>query len=1141
VIRRLLKWLFLLFVLLLCGIAWLVGSESGNRQLISRIPVETLKIEHFEGFLLSQMTLQGLIYDDGTARVKIDRLSLAWNPMELFDRVLHVQTLNIGNIHYTALKPSPDSESETALPSLPVTLKLDQALLNELIIETGGEQQTIRQISTSLSTQEQQVQIAALAAQYNEVNIAAKGDLTLVDQIPFSIAISWHGKLPELGESAGEGKISGDLTALSIEHLVSQPTRLTTTGSIGLADKEVTLDLQGDWNDIGWPLTGPREYSSQTGSYRISGPVSLLHVDMTADLAFSQPDIPPMTLEVATDIESTGLKNLNAQTSLLGGTVSTSGSFAWSPYPAWDLAVIARQINPADQWPDWPGLLDLNADIQGRIQESALSIDGRIEQLSGLLRDYPLKASGGVHFENDTLDLQAIQIDSGPNKLLLNGLFAQSPDLKFTINAPALDVIAPQLAGRLDAEGRLSGTLTDPQVQLHAKADSISYQDYSLQQANADVEWNSQQAQIKINAVKPLFADWQGESIDLTLTGTPEKHQIKAMLADSEARIETELDGGWLESSWSGVLTRLEASHPWAGSWQSTVPAGMRASASLFELKMLCLIQQSAQICSSADWAPGEAHVSGEITDLPLKLLSRWLPEDAQAEGNINGKLAINQTADALTGNAELLLASGALSMVLDKDERVRLDLSQGVVRATFDPTGLNTELNINVDKNGRINGSALLASADAEQEQKLSGQMTMQLPDLRPLGVLIPDLIDIDGRLDSNIALGGTLAAPKLQGEVRLSEAATSIPALGVEFKELNLTVKTDDLNKAQIDGSMISGDGKLTLSGDVVLDPATGFPVQLNIQGKDFQIVQLPQAVAYISPDLQITIKDRQLQARGKVELPKATVEIIEIPASSVSVSDDQVIIDHQGPKQAETPPLQIDAAVSLILGDAVSFQGFGLKTRIEGTMDLTSKDGKSLGHGELSLRDGGYKAYGQDLTIEKGLLLFSGPLENPALDLQATRLSVDESVTAVLDVTGSLRKPLVTVASRPALPEEEALSYLVTGRGLGEEGPGKASMLKQAALAQGLEKSQALLDSVASGIGVDSLTVQEGGSLEDSSLVLGKYLSPDLYISYGVGLFDSSSALQMRYRLTEKLKLEAESGNQQSMDLIYQVEKN
>ncbi|MCG8426703.1 MAG: translocation/assembly module TamB domain-containing protein, partial [Chromatiales bacterium] len=566
----------------------------------------------------------------------------------------------------------------------------------------------------------------------------------------------------------------------------------------------------------------------------------------------------------------------------------------------------------------------------------------------------------------------------------------------------------------------------------------------------------------------------------------------------------------------------------------------LKAGEQQFVLDRLCLTQSSAQVCSSVSWQPERTLIDSAITQLPLTLLSRWLPEEAEIAGAIDATLTLEQAGEQLQGSAELLLDSGAVSMALEEPEKLELKLHQGVVKATFDQSTVQSELSLNIGDTGTLKGNAEIIQGESPETTRLSGHYNFQLPDLEPLRILIPDLVNLDGELTGDVTLAGTQAAPKIEGEVALTNATTAIPDLGVEFTDINLTVTSDDLNNARIEAAMKSGEGELSISGEVLLDPEQGLPAEIAIKGKDFLVVQLPESIAHISPDLNITFKEQRLQARGSVEIPKLDIKIKEIPAGSVAVSDDEIIVN-QPQSEPDTPPLSVDANIDLKLGEAVSFQGFGMKTRIRGELALTSTEGKNSGHGELSLHEGRYKAYGQDLTMERGKFIFTGPLENPGIDLKATRRSIDDTVTAILNINGTLRSPTITISSDPLLPEEQALSYLVSGRSLQEEGPAKSALLRQAALSKGLEKSQALLDGIASGIGVDSLNIQEGSTLEESAVVLGKYLSPDLYISYGVGLFDSTTAFKLRYRLTKRLSVEAASGAQQSMDLIYQVEKD
>ena len=64
--------------------------------------------------------------------------------------------------------------------------------------------------------------------------------------------------------------------------------------------------------------------------------------------------------------------------------------------------------------------------------------------------------------------------------------------------------------------------------------------------------------------------------------------------------------------------------------------------------------------------------------------------------------------------------------------------------------------------------------------------------------------------------------------------------------------------------------------------------------------------------------------------------------------------------------------------------------------------------------------------------------------------------------------------------------------------------------------------------------------GGGLDETALVLGKALSPRLYIRYALGLLDREGSVQLNYRLTDRISVETESGTHQSADVLYRLER-
>jgi translocation and assembly module TamB len=234
-------------------------------------------------------------------------------------------------------------------------------------------------------------------------------------------------------------------------------------------------------------------------------------------------------------------------------------------------------------------------------------------------------------------------------------------------------------------------------------------------------------------------------------------------------------------------------------------------------------------------------------------------------------------------------------------------------------------------------------------------------------------------------------------------------------------------------------------------------------------------------------------------------------------------------------------MDADIEVKLGNSVKVQGYGLDGTVHGQLAVRVRPGETAtGRGEIRV-DGKYQAYGQDLSIERGRLLFAGTrLDNPGLDIRAVRNIRSEDVTVGLSIRGTAQRPILTVFSDPAMEQAEALSYLVTGRPLNALKSGESDTLNTAAQALGGVAGDRLAKSIGSRLGLEA-GVSSSEALGGSAFTAGKYLSPRLFLSYGVGLFTPGQVITLRYTLNRFLQFEAENattGNRASLN--YKIEK-
>lgn len=253
----------------------------------------------------------------------------------------------------------------------------------------------------------------------------------------------------------------------------------------------------------------------------------------------------------------------------------------------------------------------------------------------------------------------------------------------------------------------------------------------------------------------------------------------------------------------------------------------------------------------------------------------------------------------------------------------------------------------------------------------------------------------------------------------------------------------------------------------------------------------------------------------------------------------SADVVVI---GREDVDETPAKIAGEAKLVLGDAVHVQAFGLDTNIQGDLQVRMMSDRPVsGEGQVTLVDGVFAAYGQKLTIAEGTLTFTGPLDNPLVDVKAVRVieALEGPVTAGIHLQGRAQSINATIYSDPVMAEADALSYLVVGRPLSQATESEGGELSSAALALGAKQAGRVTEQIGQALGLDQLTVAGNGG-DTTALVAGKQINSRLHARYAYGVFSRLGTLLIRYRLSRRLTLEAGAGEANSIDLLYLVEK-
>jgi translocation and assembly module TamB len=249
------------------------------------------------------------------------------------------------------------------------------------------------------------------------------------------------------------------------------------------------------------------------------------------------------------------------------------------------------------------------------------------------------------------------------------------------------------------------------------------------------------------------------------------------------------------------------------------------------------------------------------------------------------------------------------------------------------------------------------------------------------------------------------------------------------------------------------------------------------------------------------------------------------------------DDVIVAGQPPAHARSLALDMDVVVGL--GQQLVIRGRGLDAHLGGAVQFASKAGSSLtARGLMQVRRGTYKAYGRELAIERGILRFDGAPGNPALDLRAMRRGTE--VEAGVSIGGTALAPRIALVSEPSVPDAEKLSWLVLGQGLATASGKDVGALQGAAAALLSQGAAAGVQSqLATAFGLDTIGLsQSQDNLQQRIITLGKRVSSRLYITYQQGLQTAGTAVLLRYTLSPRLTVEAETGTRSVFSLFYNM---
>ncbi|PID41480.1 MAG: hypothetical protein CSB48_14520 [Proteobacteria bacterium] len=921
---------------------------------------------------------------------------------------------------------------------------------------------------------------------------------------------------------------------------------------------------------------------SLNGKVALSGKDTSQHVSANLELDSNQ--LPVQTLDLIAQVSLPKISIEKLRIVSEKGAMSVSGQAKLDETLSWTLNYQLTDIS-SDTWALLPEAyrhpaldqLAIGAIIgdttgqyspdRGR-QKAALSINS----LAGWLGSELLLGSGTVHWQSpdsqspdsQSRDFQLQltgQIRAGESGLTVAGHLSETDShLEVTADHLLPGRFLPGYQGEIDGKFVVSGDRARPGIDGVFTASDLVVDDWSVQEAVGTIklaELGAGHSSVTIRTKALAHADMKLKSASLSIEGTRETSDWRMKVVESGGAEGTaDCRVGESAGLWQVDCSSLEISH-FDQRWALVEPFSfsLDLQAPGVDLADACVSggasgkRYPGTACiDTVNWRMDTFGLEASFHEIDLSLVESLAGFNLPVKGKLSGKGHLVDTQSSGMQGAIYVMAGSLESDFADSTGDTLCKDIDMVVRLKGDSAEVDASLETASD--GQL---ALSLQVDRIQSDRLvTGKAELTQLDLGALARLFPEWVESRGGLAAEVAISGTLQNPEIDGHWRISHGYLSGGDIPVPVEEINIDGDFSGTAMQYTGVALVAGD-EVQLQGE--LNWSNHWYLESTFAAAGLNLVLQKGVAVTLRPALRLRVENGLANLQGSIHIPGATMELQALPKNARNLSPDVVYVEIPNDSQesngtvATRPDIETagqdtrweyDVDIDVSLGDKVLFRGFGVDTLLNGAVRVVqTREGLLSAMGGVNLAYGKLNYWGQTLKIDHGTMLFQGAIDNPQLTVRASRKIAGESVTVGLNVTGEAMHPEVEVFSEPGMDETDAAFYLITGR---KPEPGESlgsGFVTNALLSGGGLAGGWIAGGLLEKIGVSDFQVNTQSEVGGTSVLLSGYVHPDLQVRYGVKLFDEVNSLALRYRLGSNLFLEAMSGLDSSLDVIYSFE--
>lgn len=829
------------------------------------------------------------------------------------------------------------------------------------------------------------------------------------------------------------------------------------------------------------------------------------------------------------------------------GSLAIHGSLALDGPEQFQMAGELKQLNPAE-FGDYP-VARINAAFSGSGRLVVVPyVTLGFSVTDSQFRQQPLSGQGRLKLSKKRIWDSDVIMQLADNRIKLQGGLGNSGDrLTFNVSADNLAELNSDLSGKVHATGLMEGDFAAPSGHLDAQVSDLSWQkNYRIDNLQASASLgNGSNGQLDMEATlqgvstPELHLDQAG----LSAHGTRIKHTLQLKAKNPDFDVDSQFVGGWKNATgWSGLVKELSNRGHHAFTLQS--PAKLEVAREHFLLNEAEVnFTEGNLILHEINYTAGQFSSHGEFQGLPLAYLQGISKQAVglQTDISLNGEWQF-AVRDKIDGHIAIWRDHG--DIFLPNEPGSTLGLNSLIMNVV----ALNNQLQGRFEASGTRLGN-LMADAQCKLSSRdgvwgitgdspVAANVDLSIESLAWLNPLIDSTgaLAFDGAIKAELHAGGAFMQPQLEGNITGDRFTVALQNQGIRFTDGRFEVGLKDQVVQLKHLTLRGGDGNLNGHGSLTLNGES--PVmQLSMNAEKLEVLSRPDRYLVLSGTGNLDATSQSMQIAAQL---KADWGLIELPrGDEPTPSADVVIVNLPKPNEKNSLPYALNFDLDLDLGEHFTVKAQGLDARLGGALKIIRKNGAMpSSRGSIRVVRGNYLAYGQSLKIERGILNFQGPLNNPGLDIIALRKN--QPVEAGIAISGTVQSPRVKLVSNPSVPDGEKLSWLVLGHGIQDSSGQDFNSLEAAAgVLLSVGESVTLQQNIAHESGLDEFSLKGSGKLNGTVIAMGKRLSSRAYLSYEQGFTGNSNLVTINYMLTQRLSVQAQAGNTPAMDLFYTFE--